>query len=82
MHHLECLNIELDAQNRWVFGLSSMGQGQVFYGGVKGYLMPRGVGWLRDYYYCTYSFLSVLTVRLHIPATLEITQGHVLSSGQ
>lgn len=27
-------------------------------------------------------FLSVNTVRLHIPATLEMTQGHILSSRQ
>lgn len=32
----------------WIFGLTSMSQRQVFSGEVKGHLIPRGLGWLRN----------------------------------
>lgn len=49
----------------------------MFYGRVKGRLMVRGVSQLRDCYTLTFAIplLSVHTVRLHIPAALEISQG-------
>lgn len=34
----------------WILGLTSMRQGRVFYGRVKGRVMLRGMGQLRDYY--------------------------------